>query len=248
LSVRIKYDPSLAGVFFLNMIRYKAILLAAFINLILAFKMPSTLNSVSGEPGLIFQGENRIYIEKSEFQKKNLAGFTFLKESTKKPKPERIKATNFLPNLNSKDLYVTKSNGLKEAYKGDYRTKKLQLFLEKYNSPLSEYAAEFVIYADRYRIDWRLVTAISGVESTFGKHIPQGSYNAYGWNNGDYKFKSWPDSIEHVTKTLREKYLDKNADTITKIARRYAPPSSTWGKNVVFFMQKIDPNPIEFDI
>jgi hypothetical protein len=126
------------------------------------------------------------------------------------------------------------------AAASDERVRKLRAYFEKHKSPLAPYAYDFVYYADMYGLDWKLVPAISGVESTFGKHMPKNSYNAYGWANGEYRFTSWPNSIEHVSRTLREKYYDKGADTIPKIARRYAPPSTTWGGNVQFFMTKIE--------
>ena len=130
----------------------------------------------------------------------------------------------------------------------DYRVENLRKFLEKYNSPLAVYADEFVIYADINALDYRLVPSITGVESTFGKHIPFESFNAYGWANGEYTFISWEDSIAHVSKTLKTNYIDKGAPTIAKIAKRYAPPSTTWGKNVKFFVAKIDTLPLNFDI
>ena len=136
----------------------------------------------------------------------------------------------------------------KSQIKNDYRTRVLKAYLSKHNSPLADYAGYFVETADKYNIDWRLVPAISGVESTFGKRIPANSFNAYGWANGAYKFKSWEDSIEIVTKTLREKYIDKGAPSIAKIARRYAPPSSTWAGKVKFFMRKIDSLPLAYTI
>ncbi len=130
----------------------------------------------------------------------------------------------------------------------DYRVENLKKFLEKYNSPLAEYAEVFVAYADENNLDYRLVPAITGVESTFGKRIPINSYNAYGWANGEYSFVSWEDSISHVTEVLKEKYVDRGADTISEIARIYAPPSSTWGGKVSFFVKKIDTLPLNFDI
>ncbi|HET7098747.1 MAG TPA: hypothetical protein VFI61_00760 [Patescibacteria group bacterium] len=130
----------------------------------------------------------------------------------------------------------------------DYRVSNLRNFLTKYNSPLVDYSDEFVAYADIYGIDYRLVPAITGVESTFGKHIPYKSYNAYGWANGEYSFDSWEDSIDHVSMSLKTKYIDKGAPSIAKIARRYAPPSTTWGTNVTFFVSKIDALPLTFDI
>ena len=130
----------------------------------------------------------------------------------------------------------------------DYRVVELKRFLEKYNSPLSVYAPDFVRYADKYQIDYRLVPAITGVESTFGKRIPQNSYNAYGWANGAYKFSSWRDSISHVTMKLRYEYINKGAGTSPKIAKRYAPPSITWGTKVNYFVKKISMLPISYDI
>lgn len=127
-----------------------------------------------------------------------------------------------------------------EAQKTDQRIVQLREFLAHYNSPLEPFAADFVTIADKYGVDWKLVPAISGVESTFGKFIPYGSYNAYGWANGNFYFQSWPDSIEIVNKTLREKYIDRGADTVEKIASIYAPPSRTWARNVLYFIDKIE--------
>lgn len=139
---------------------------------------------------------------------------------------------------------ISPSAQLREEYsQADNRSQILEKYLEKYNSPLAEYSEEFVNSADQYQLDWRLVVAITGVESTFGKFIPQGSYNAYGWANGKFYFQSWPDSIWHVSQTLREKYIDRGADTVEKIGRIYAPPSPFWAGRVKNFMAQIYQEP-----
>ncbi len=130
----------------------------------------------------------------------------------------------------------------------DYRVYTLRKFLSKFNSPLTPYSSEFIKQADYYGIDYRMVPAISGVESTFGKRIPVNSYNAYGWVNGNYSFKSWPDSIQIVSKTLKYNYIDRGAISIARIAKIYAPPSTTWGTKVQYFVSKIDTLPLSFDI
>lgn len=130
----------------------------------------------------------------------------------------------------------------------DYRVYTLRKFLNKFGSPLTPYSLEFIKQADYYGIDYRIVPAITGVESTFGKQIPKYSYNAYGWVNGNYSFKSWSDSIQIVTKTLKYNYMDKGATSIDKIARIYAPPSQTWGVKVQYFVSRIDTLPLTFDI
>ncbi len=130
----------------------------------------------------------------------------------------------------------------------DYREHVLRKFLAKNNSPLTPYSLEFIKMADYYNLDWRMVPAISGVESTFGKRIPKNSYNAYGWAGGKYAFKSWPNSIQVVSMTLKTKYINKGATSVSKIAHIYAPPSTTWAHNVKFFVNKITPMPLSFDI
>jgi len=122
----------------------------------------------------------------------------------------------------------------------DNRVEKLTAFLEKYDSPLAPYAPDFIEMADRYQIDWKLLPAITGVESTLGKQIPFHSYNAYGWDNGNYRFQSWENSLEIVSKALREKYYNRGLDTPYKIGPVYAPPSSTWAGKVSRFMNEIE--------
>ncbi len=120
------------------------------------------------------------------------------------------------------------------------KTEKLTNYLKKQNSPLISYAPVFVKQAEKYDLDYRLVAAISGVESSFGKSIPKNSYNAYGWANGKYYFQSWEDGIITVTKVLALKYKMKwGADTPYKIGRYYAT-SPTWADRVVFVMNQIE--------
>jgi len=122
----------------------------------------------------------------------------------------------------------------------DKRVIKLEKFLESYDSPLAEYAEVLVKTADKYGLDWRLVPAITGVESTFGKQIPAGSYNAYGWANGAFYFESWEQSIDLVSQALKEKYIDRGLDTPYKMGPVYAPPSKTWAYKVDNFINKLE--------
>jgi len=124
----------------------------------------------------------------------------------------------------------------------DNRVKILREFLESYNSPIAPFAKEFVETADTYNLDWRLLAAISGVESAFGQQIPQGSYNGWGWgiygNNVIY-FSSWEDGIKTISKGLRERYMDKwGATDIYQVGRIYAA-SPTWAVRVESFMNRI---------
>jgi len=136
--------------------------------------------------------------------------------------------------------------GVDDIYEFDIRILKLQMFLEKLESPMASHAEILIANADKYDLDWRLVAAIAGVESTFGKYMPENSFNAFGWANGLYKFASWEESIGIVSKTLRFNYVAKGATNIESIAKIYAPPSKTWADKVKYFIYQIDSSPVEF--
>jgi len=111
-------------------------------------------------------------------------------------------------------------------------------FLEKRNSPLAQYATEFVEASIYWNIDYRLVASISIVESGGGK-VNFRPYNAWGW--GKYGFKDWKDSIWSVTKGLATGYIAKGLDTPLEIARVYCPPSYTsWARKVSSLMKEIE--------
>lgn len=125
----------------------------------------------------------------------------------------------------------------------DYRVKVLRRYLESYNSPLASYAESFIENADKYNLDWKLVAAISGLESGFGQQIPYGTYNGWGWGiygtNRIY-FKSWDAGISTVSEGLRVKYMDTwGAQDVYQIGRIYAA-SPTWAQRVTFFMNQIE--------
>lgn len=124
--------------------------------------------------------------------------------------------------------------------KVDNRAKVLRKYLAKHNAPLTDSAEDFVAAADANGVDWRLVASISGVESTFGKHIP-GGYNGWGWGvygeNRIY-FTSWKDAIDTITVALKKDYIDKGYKDPMAMNRKYAA-SQTWGQKVTFFMNDI---------
>jgi hypothetical protein len=130
------------------------------------------------------------------------------------------------------------------AYQPDTRAIRLKKFLQSWGSPMADDADTFVEEADKYDLDWKLVAAIAGTESTFGVHIPPGSYNAFGWGiptgaQSGVGFRSWDDSISTVSEGLRKNYINKGAADLDAIGRRYAA-SPAWATHVRFFIDKID--------
>lgn len=126
-------------------------------------------------------------------------------------------------------------------YKKIDREESLREFFKKYNSPLANNAKTFVEVADKYSIDYKLLPAISCVESTCAKFYIKANYNPFGWGSGLIKFGSFDEAIQKVGKGLQEIYLARGLDTVEEIAPVYTPPSYIhWQKNVRFFMNKIE--------
>ena len=135
-----------------------------------------------------------------------------------------------------------------EAGRGEIVSKKLdsealilQKYLAQFNSPMQYHAQDFIDAAKQYNLDWKLLPAIAGVESTFGKQIP-GGYNAYGWGvygNQAIYFKSWNEGIYTVAKGLKENYVDKGYTTPYTMNRIYAE-SPRWGSKVSYFMADLE--------
>lgn len=135
-----------------------------------------------------------------------------------------------------------------EAKPVDRRAQILKDYLAKHNSPLEQSAQDFIEAADKYSLDWKLVVSISGVESTFGKHVPGGldpqftSYNGWGWGvygDNSLGFKSWRDAIYTISEGLKTNYVDKGYTKPLIMNKKYAS-SQTWGVRVVYFMNEIE--------
>lgn len=123
----------------------------------------------------------------------------------------------------------------------DPRAVILRDYFAKYNSPLEDYAQDFIDASDKYNVDWKLVPSIAGVESTFGQQIP-GGFNDWGW--GVYGtqaiyFKSQKDGIYTVTQAMRTNYLNRGLTTPYEMNSSYAS-SGAWGGHVAFFMNDLE--------
>lgn len=130
----------------------------------------------------------------------------------------------------------------------DPRVLAMNKFLTHYHSPMAGSARTFVEEADKHGLDWRLLAAISGVESAFGNIVPRGSNNAWGWRgvNGNEAgwsmFESWDEAIRHITWRFSVGY----GTTMTpfEIEPIYCPPCGAnpehaWANGVTRFMLQL---------
>jgi membrane-bound lytic murein transglycosylase B len=126
----------------------------------------------------------------------------------------------------------------------DDRALRLEKYLDGRKSPMAKIAPDFIEIADKYNLDWKLLPAIAGVESTFGRYTP-GNYNPYGWNNAKTGFANWQQATETVARGLRTLYVREGEITPAKIGRKYAPPTPSWASRVGRFMAEIEKTVLE---
>jgi hypothetical protein len=125
----------------------------------------------------------------------------------------------------------------------DARAEILRQYMEEHASPLAPYAQLIVQTADKYSLDFRLITAISRQESNMCRIIPPGSYNCWGWgihSKGSLGFLSFQEGIEEVSKGLQNEYLNKGYFTIEEIMSKYTPQSNgSWALGVNTYMSEM---------
>jgi len=122
----------------------------------------------------------------------------------------------------------------------DLRTAQMRVVLAKYNSPMVGLEDFLIKTAEQYDLDWTLMAAIAGTESSFARRMPYKCINPYGWGiYGDNKlcFASLEESIAGVASGLAKKY---NISSLESIAYTYNKVSTTsWIAHTRFFMNKI---------
>jgi len=130
------------------------------------------------------------------------------------------------------------------ANAADARNEIIKQYLSRYNSPLEPYANLLVTTADKYKIDFRLLTAIAQQESNLCKIIPPDSHNCWGWgihSKGTLGFSSYEEAIDTVSKGLKEEYIDKGYTTPDQIMSKYTPLSNgSWASGVNTFLTEME--------
>lgn len=124
-------------------------------------------------------------------------------------------------------------------------------FLTARNSPLAGYGRKFVDEAEKNDIDWRLLVAISGRESTFGLNACKRATNSFlGYGSCKMNFKSADDAIERVSASLGGNNPSTahhyDGKTTKEILRKYNSVIPNYPQEVIRIMKMINStDPIE---
>ena len=124
----------------------------------------------------------------------------------------------------------------------DSRCQALRNFFLRYRSPLENLAIVFVRTADEHRLDWRLLPAISMVETSGGKHGTPS--NIFGWNSGKTRFASAEVGILFVASRFAQSPIYAGR-TALGILRRYNPAREAYPPKVIHFMKELSAERVE---
>jgi hypothetical protein len=134
------------------------------------------------------------------------------------------------------EIDATQKQISKEEIEFNRKVSKIKKYLEGRGAPLAKYSEEFVKAADHYGIDYRIVAAISVIESNGGRHTFK-AYNAWGWSKTS--FENWTDGIWTVSAGI-SKYYSNGLTRPELIAPYYCPPNAVkWAQNVNYVMNQI---------
>ena len=84
----------------------------------------------------------------------------------------------------------------------DKRHERLEAFFQSFGCPAPHHVKEYLGTADSFDIDYRLLPAISVLESTCGVH--QRLNNRWGWDSARKGFASFRAGLEYIARQLTE--------------------------------------------
>jgi hypothetical protein len=112
--------------------------------------------------------------------------------------------------------------------------------LNRYGSPMAGYGNIIVQKADECGGDYKILLAIAGNESGFGK-IPYKLYNPYGYLDG-IQYSGWEESLSYLSCVISQRFIDPCGGDIVCIESKYGGSDTAhekWIWNINFFIKQI---------
>ena len=119
----------------------------------------------------------------------------------------------------------------------DLRVEKLETFFQSYGCPEPHHVQDYLLAADAYGLDYRLLPALSVRESTCGWHARWNNF--WGWDSAQTGFESVTRGIDFVSRRLAfgRYYCGK---TVDEKLRTYNQSNPAYADEVRKLMQEIE--------
>ena len=114
---------------------------------------------------------------------------------------------------------------------------KLQGYLASIGSPMAPYAFVVIDETEKCGADYRLITAIAGNESGYGR-VPYKLYNPYGFLN-DTQYSGWEQALGVLTCKVAN-YTNKYGSNLVTLGKVYGAHNyEQWAKNINWHLSRI---------
>ena len=134
----------------------------------------------------------------------------------------------------------------------DARAEIIRQYLHKFESPLEPYSDLIVSLSDQYQFDFRWLVAIAQQESNLCKHIPDNSFNCWGWgiypepSNPEVlkvtRFDNYEDALRRIAPQFTKIFLKGNhSKNPSEVMKTYTPPSDgSWAFGISQFFDHLE--------
>jgi len=125
----------------------------------------------------------------------------------------------------------------------DARAAIIDQYFKEHKCPLAGTGRKMVELSDEHNFEFWWLPAIAWQESSCGKNIIDGSYNAWGYGiYGDNakKFSNWDEAMEIIANDLSVNFFGKGLVEPCEVERRYTPPSKgSWCRSIKYFKDEL---------
>lgn len=136
-------------------------------------------------------------------------------------------------------LYEAKKSEIQQR-EFEINVAKAEAMLKRYDSPMQGLGHIIVQKADECGGDFKILLAIAGNESLFGR-VPVKKYNPYGYLDG-VQYASFEDALTKISCYISQRFIAKCNKDITCIVKTYAGPADDkqrWVFNINWFIKQV---------
>jgi hypothetical protein len=170
--------------------------------------------------------EAQLNIQTLKFQNNNFEFTTF------------SSVENELNNL--KQSKITQLEEERRANERQLQIDNVESILARYNSPFVGLGYIIVDQAAACGGDYRIITAIAGNESGFGR-IPYKLYNPFGYLDG-VQYSGWEEALSSISCKISQRFIAPCAGDLWCIVNKYGGSDTDkpkWVKNITWFMNQV---------
>lgn len=120
------------------------------------------------------------------------------------------------------------------------KSARVEALFARYNSPMAGLGRLIINRATECGGDYKIVVAIAGNESGFGR-VPYKLYNPFGYLDG-VQYANWEDAVNQVSCKIAKEFLKPCNNDLTCIIRTYGGDDTDkpkWISNITYFMSQL---------